>query len=78
VQKLTMLWRGVPKSSAVLNDSPTEDAPLASVIRKMAVQINLQELSIRANYTKKTNTGGIFLEADLLAEKIQLVVDTTA
>jgi len=56
-QKVTMLRRQVPKSSVVLIDRPTEDTSIASVMQKVAAQINLEELELKVNNTKKSKAG---------------------
>jgi len=65
-------------------DRPGDGGSLATVMKKVAEEINLQSLGINVLTTRKTRTGGILLEVDgadkaeLLAEKIRAVAGDSA
>lgn len=69
---MSLLRRRTPKTAAVAIDSPSEGSTLASAMRRVAEEVNLQHLGVKVNTTKRTKTVGILLEVGTIEDAIGL------
>jgi len=79
-----LVRKRIPKAEAVTISNPKEGISYADVMKKVMSEVNLQEIGVEVNNTRRTKAGGILLEikdkagADLLAERLKSAIDDQA
>jgi len=74
VDKVALLKKRVPKTSAVIIDHPIEGNTIAKVMQKVADGVKLQEVGTKIISTRSSKAGGIIVEVDA-AEGADLLAD---
>jgi len=64
IEKISLLRRRAPKTSAVTIDRPAEGGSLAAVMKRVSGAVNLGALGIKVVTTRRTKAGGILLEVE--------------